>query len=108
MVDFGDSLSGFLAQLGLWRSGGPRGSITTLRRQLDRLFRASVSWSYTGSGAALEQHIFPIESHAMWWDPKQPEQRDLFRSRIVLHQRFFEEIVRHPVPLDIRATFTRG
>ena len=102
-LDLGHSLSSFLAQLGLWRSGGPRGSITTLRRQLDKLFRSTVAWTYRGDGRELECGLRPIEQRELWWDPRRPDQGELFNSRIVLNQRFYEELVKRPVPLDMRA-----
>ena len=102
-LDLGHSLSAFMAQLGLQVTGGRKGTITVLRRQIDMLFRAAVSWSYRGDGHGLDSQIFPFKARELWWDPRRPEQDDLFRSRLVLTQEFFEELVRHPVPLDMRA-----
>ena len=102
-LDLGHSLSSFLAQLGLWRSGGPRGSITILRKQMEALFRAAISWSYHGDSGAMDKQLFPFEERELWWDPRRPQQDDLFKSRLVLNQKFYEELVRRPVPLDMRA-----
>ena len=46
ILDLGHSLSAFLAQLGLQVTGGRKGTITVLRRQLDMLFRAAISCNY--------------------------------------------------------------
>lgn len=40
------STSAFMTQLGLQVTGGRKGTITVLRRQLDKLFCAAISWSY--------------------------------------------------------------
>ena len=34
-------------------------------------------------------------------NPKRPEDRTLWQSKIELGEKFFQEIVRHPVPLDM-------
>ena len=36
-----------------------------------------------------------------WWDPKRPNERSLWESKIELGEKFFNEIIRHPVPLDM-------
>ena len=37
----------------------------------------------------------------LWWDPKRPGEPVLFESTIRLGEEFFNEIIRHPVPLDM-------
>ena len=32
-----------------------------------------------------------------WWNPKRPDDRSLWESKIGLGEKFFEEIIRHPV-----------
>ena len=36
-----------------------------------------------------------------WWDPKRLDEQVLFDSKIRLGEDFFNEIIRHPVPLDM-------
>ena len=36
-----------------------------------------------------------------WWNERKPGERVLWDSKIELGERFFEEIIRHPVPLDM-------
>ena len=36
-----------------------------------------------------------------WWNPKRPDARALWESKIELSEDFFNEIIRHPVPLDM-------
>ena len=43
-----------------------------------------------------------VEDRDLWWDPKRPRQGSLFESRIKLSPKFFEEIVAHPVPIDLK------
>ena len=37
----------------------------------------------------------------LWWNLKRPDDRTLWESKIELGEKFFEEIIRHPVPLDM-------
>ena len=36
-----------------------------------------------------------------WWNPKRPNEPSLWESKIHLSEPFFNEIIRHPVPLDM-------
>ena len=36
-----------------------------------------------------------------WWNERKPDERALWDSKIRLGEDFFNEIIRHPVPLDI-------
>ena len=36
-----------------------------------------------------------------WWDPKRPDERMLWDSKIRLGEEFFQEIIHHPVPLNM-------
>ena len=36
-----------------------------------------------------------------WWNPKRPGESTLWESKIELSEDFFNEIIRHPVPLDM-------
>jgi hypothetical protein len=99
----GNSLRAFMAQLGLNPSGGRRGDITRLRNQMRRLFASSISCVYDGPGGWAMANVNVADTAELWWDPKQPDQMDLWDSTVVLGERFFEEIVRRPVPIDTRA-----
>ena len=37
----------------------------------------------------------------LWWNPKSPDSLTLWDSKIELGEKFFNEIIRHPVPLDM-------
>jgi hypothetical protein len=39
----------------------------------------------------------------LWWDPKNPDQTELFGSFVTLSEPFFREIVERPIPIDLRA-----
>lgn len=99
----GDSLSDFMRQLDLAPTGGRNGSITRLREQMTRLFSCFISCSYTDESLSAIKNILIADDSRLWWEPKKPEQIQLFKSTVTLSQRFFDEVTQHPVPVDLRA-----
>lgn len=104
-LQLGPSLSNFMHQLGLTPVTGRRG--TTHRRgdQLHRLFSTSIRWTYsnTDEGHASGAGYSIACRHALWWSPHDADQRPLWNSTVVLGAEFFQEILRHAVPIDLRA-----
>ncbi len=98
----GNTLRAFVGQLGLDPSGGRRGDITRLRNQMRRLFASSISCVYDGPSAGpWPTSTSPIGPSC--GGPEQPDQLDLWDSTVTLGERFYEEIVRRPGPIDTRA-----
>jgi hypothetical protein len=99
----GDSLSGFMNDLGFQVTGGRNGSIARIKQQTRRLFSSSIQCDYeTDTETALMG--FRVADRAMlWWDSKDPEQQALWQSSVLLTQPFYDEVTNHPVPVDMRA-----
>ena len=98
----GSSLSEFMRQLGISSdSGGGRGERTRLRNQMDRLFNANVRLIYKDKH--MKQFVASniADQGEFWWDPKRPDEPMLWESKIYLGEGFFNEIIRHPMPLDM-------
>ena len=102
VIALGHSLSAYMEGLGLDVTGGRWGSIARLREHLGRLLTCSISCTDERPGAWGGMAIHPVEQARLWWDPKRPEQKDLWQSELVLNRRFFEQIVNNPVPIDER------
>ena len=96
----GSSLSDFMDKLGMAPVGGAR---TRLRNQMDRLFNAHVSLIYEDENGRVTVNSLIADSTAFWWNPQRPNQPSLWESKIELSEKFFNEIIRHPVPLDMNA-----
>ena len=95
----GDSLSEFMRTLGVYSSAG--GVANRLRNQMDRLFNAHVSMIYEdGRGKATVNSLIARRTE-FWWNPKRPDELVLWESKIELGEDFFNEIIQHPVPLDM-------
>ena len=98
----GKSLSEFMRTLGMEPvGGGATGARTRLRNQMRRLFNAHVRLIHEHKHG--EQFISSAiaDRGEFWWDPKRPDERMLWDSRIRLGEDFFNEIINHPVPIDM-------
>ena len=100
----GNSLAEFMGKLGMASVGGAR---TRLRNQMDRLFSATLQFVYEdqdpdGSTRVKDTFTSPVaqKTHLVW-NPRRPDEPVLWHSTIELGQVFFNEIIRHPVPLDM-------
>lgn len=99
----GPHLSDFMAKIDLVPTGGRWGSITRLKDQMRRLFSSSVSCTYDDGERWTVDSVRIAERANLWWDPKTPEQAVLWQSTVMLGERFFEEAIQSPVPVDLRA-----
>jgi len=102
-IELGDSMTSFMKELGMTATGGRWGSITRLKDQTNRLFRCSVNASYSDKQKDVFSGFTIADSAVLWWDPKQPDQGSLWKSTVRLSERFYEEVVNRPVPVDMRA-----
>ncbi|HLJ92759.1 MAG TPA: replication protein RepA [Gemmataceae bacterium] len=106
-LELGNSLSAFMRELRLIPTGGRWGTIPRLREQMNRLFRAKISFDVNQStdtehGTAwMDMNVAPRGE--LWWSPKQPHQTTLWKSWIELGETFFNAICSSPVPVDMRA-----
>ena len=98
----GTSLAEFMRKLGINSdSGGSRGERTRLRNQMCRLFNANVRLVYEDEHGEQFVSSNIADRGEFWWDPKRPNERSLWESKIELGEKFFNEIIQHPVPLDM-------
>ena len=95
----GRSLSDFMRALGVYSSAG--GVATRLRNQMDRLFNAHIQLIYKDEGGKSTVNSLIADRTAFWWSPTRPNEPMLWDSKIELSEKFFNEIIRHPVPLDM-------
>ena len=95
----GRSLSEFMRALGVYDSSGR--TQTRLRNQMKRLFGCSVSLIYEDAQREATATTVIADLTDFWWNPKRPNEPMLWESKIQLSEPFFNEIIRHPVPLDM-------
>jgi hypothetical protein len=102
-IELGESMSAFMRELGLVPTGGRWGSITRLKNQTARLFACTVNAIYKERGRTGILNRSVADKAVMWWDAKDPAQAGLWKSKVILSEPFFNEIIGHPVPVDLRA-----
>ena len=96
----GDSVSEFMRKLDIYSSSGEK--YTRLRNQMRRLFNVHVQLIYEDEhGGQASVNSLVADRTELWWNPKRPDERSLWESKIELGEKLFQEIIRHPVPLDM-------
>jgi hypothetical protein len=103
VLQLGSTLSSFMSELGLLRTGGARGDITRLRNQIKRLFSSTVICHYADSRQDVGAGFNITSQYHLWWDAKIPHQIPLWKSTVTLGTDFFKEIIKSPVPIDMLA-----
>ena len=98
----GASLSEFMRKLGMDPiGGGSRGARTRLLDQMRRLFNAHIQLAYEDEQVSASINS-PVASRTkFWWNERQTGERVGWDSQIELGEKFFQEIIHHPVPLDL-------
>ena len=102
VLTLGDSLSAFMRKLDIYStSGGSTGGRTRLRNQMTRLFRCQVELIHEHDRGEQSVASRIADRTELWWNERRPDERSLWESKIELGEKFFEEIIQHPIPLDI-------
>jgi hypothetical protein len=99
-LDLGDSIAGFMRQLGMPATTGKRGSVARLKDQANRLFHCDFQWSMAGTSDWGRVTIADGQHTKLWWDSNNANQLALFRSIIVLSEAFYTESLYNAVPVD--------
>ena len=98
----GPSFSGFMRKLGVAPiGGGSRGERTRLRNQMKRLFNAHIQLAYEDKQVSASVNSPVASRTGFWWNERRPDEQGLWNSQIELGEKFFHEILQHPVPLDL-------
>ena len=95
----GKSLSDFMRKLDVYSSSGEKH--TRLRNQMKRLFGCTVSLIYEDEHGEARVSSLVADHAEFWWNERKPDECPLWESKIELGEKFFNEIINHPVPLDM-------
>ena len=93
----GKSLSDFMRTLDIYSSSGRKH--TRLRNQMKRLFGCTVTMIYEDENVDATVNAVIADSTVFWWN--KPDQPSLWESKIELGEKFYNEIVNHPVPIEM-------
>jgi Plasmid encoded RepA protein len=95
-IELGRSLRAWLGRMGIPHGGK---SIKEVREQAERISRCRLTFHIQQGGRAglLNQHIVDT---ALFLDGDDPEQGSLFLETARLSETFFDQLQRHPVPIE--------
>lgn len=102
-IPLSGSLAGFMRAVGIKRAtGGERGTITSVRKQLKSLFSMTIGIdvddsAYDRAPIHLDNSVVAEELRT-WWDPMHPDDIE-FSGYVTLSRGFFKELITNPVPL---------
>ena len=68
---------------------------------MKRLFNAHVQLIYKDVRGEANVSSSVADRSEFWWNERKPDEPSLWESKIYLGEVFFNEIVRHPVPIDM-------
>ena len=100
-IELGGSLTEFLRRVGLAQHSY---QYRAVREQIGRLFSANIKYSFRGKDhLEIMSNCAVADDYVLWWDAAQADQHTLWRSYVILHGRFFREVLEHGFPLDLTA-----
>ena len=102
-LELGRSLGEFMRGLGIQSSdsGGRYGVRTRLQNQMERLFNAAVHMQYRKNNRSISIGSLIADETDFWWNPRRPDEPVLWESTIELGEKFYNEIIACPVPVDM-------
>jgi hypothetical protein len=101
-IEIAETFTAFVREMGYDDAGGPRGSLTAFREQLNALAACSMRISaWTGEGVRTRK-IDPIEEFDLWLSADH-RQRSLWPSTLTFSAPMFESLQRHALPVNIKA-----
>ena len=95
-LTLGKNLSNFMRVVGIDPAGA---SYARVRNQMKRLFSCAVVLIYTDAGGESQINTLLADRGDFWWSNDKPRKKT--ESTIELSEKFFEDIIHHPVPLDL-------
>ena len=103
-IEVASSLSGFIRDMGFPVTGGDRGTLKQFKEQLNRLAACSMQIGLWDGSRASTLNVPPFRQMDVWLPLNvDPDQGLLWSSTITFHRDFFDNLLQHAVPVDIRA-----
>ena len=94
----GKTLSDFMRIVGIDPVGA---SFARVRNQMNRLFRCQISLIYTDKHGSSSVSSLIADRTEFWWTERNSDDPNIWKSSIRLGEEFFNEIIQHPIPLDM-------
>lgn len=97
-ITLGQSMSEFMRQINLDADGR---TIRRLKDQTRRLFSSYIDFTYDDGKITRDLKANLVSQIHLWHDNINPYQKSFFESYIILTKEFYNEIIEHPVPMDM-------
>ena len=106
-INIGSSLREFVeSKLKRKYGSGKRGSGTIIKEQLIRLATSDIQATHHEAGKWHNRRLSPIDETVLFWDPNNHERIIDWQATIRLDGRFFQELIEHPVPVNLHTLST--
>ncbi len=103
-IEVAGSLSGFIRDMGFPVTGGDRGTLRQFKEQLNRLAACSMQIGLWDGTRASTLNVPPFRQMDVWLPINvDPDQGLLWSSTITFHRDFFDNLLQHALPVDMRA-----
>ena len=104
-IYLGRSLAEFMGKVGLKATGGERGTLTYFKHHFLSLLTCNVQFTYNPpKGGGLAHSGFSLLNKAkVWREPMELSKATPMPPKVELSKPFFDELLRHPIPIDMRA-----
>ncbi|WP_262267579.1 replication protein RepA [Microvirga yunnanensis] len=102
-IEVADSLSGFIKQMGFPVTGGERGTLRQFKEQLNRLAACTMQLGlWDGASRSSTLNVPPFRQLDIWLTGNS-DQGLLWSNTVQFHADFYENLIQHALPVDIRA-----
>lgn len=101
-IELADTLTGFLRDLGFPATGGKAGTLAAFKTQLNALFACNMEISSWDGHRSKTIKAEPFDSVEVFFS-ENPDQKSLWASKIRFSDRMFEGLLKHAIPMDMRA-----
>lgn len=105
VIPVGDSAAEFLRLLGKESTGGKNGTLTSFKKQIQALAACHMTLGFNAAGRAYTYHGQPVKQFEAWITPRDEHQRPLWPGVITFSDEYYQSLIDHAVPQDVRAMY---
>ncbi|MGU9982534.1 replication protein RepA [Phreatobacter sp. HK31-P] len=101
-IELADTFTAFVRDMGYDDAGGPRGSLTAFRQQLNALAACTMRITAWSGSTVKTKSFTPIEDFELWLSAD-PRQRSLWPSTLTFSPTMYDSLQRHALPVNVKA-----
>src|SRR5699024_7534512 len=101
-IEVGNTTGEFMQRLGMSLTGGKNGSYGQFRKQMQSLAACEITFGLTTATKAITYNGSPIKKFDAWL-ANSDDRPALWPATIQFSQEYYETLINHAVPLDLRA-----